>query len=166
MMRNRGLFLACMALVLIGCSSWLVDPVAPPYAASLRVTYTGSGYQQFQCVVDKRGYYWRFVAPEVEILDASGRLFARQGADFTFRAADGSFLKATISAADTSGSNSRMKDVLFEVTARGNPIGVLSRFRYVKRTAAVGGIPPSPCRRNSLGTFLKVPFHATYAFYH
>ena len=110
---------------------------------------------------------WLLLAlPEVEILDASGRLFARQGADFTFRAADGSFLKATISAADTSGSNSRMKDVLFEVTARGNPIGVLSRFRYVKRTAAVGGIPPSPCRRNSLGTFLKVPFHATYAFYH
>ena len=165
MKKTRLIVLLSSVLVLDGCSTWLVDPVAPPDEASLRATYIGTGYQQFQCVADKRGYYWRFVAPEVVIRDATGNVFAQQGADFTFHAADGSSLKATISAADTSGSNSRMKNVLFEVIPRGNPTGTLSHFRWVKRTDAVGGIPLSPCRRNVLGTFLKVPFHATYAFF-
>ena len=164
-MKTRFLLFACAAHVLSGCSTWLVDPDSPPDDSSQHATYVGSGIQQFQCVADKRGYYWRFVAPEVLIRDASGNVFAKQGADFTFRAADGSYLKATISAADTSGSNSRMKNVLFEVTPRGNPAGTLSQFRWVKRTDATGGIPTIPCRRNTLGTFLKVPFHATYAFF-
>ena len=100
-MKTRFLLFACAALVLSGCSTWLVDPVSPPDDSSLCATYVGSGNQQFQCVADKRGYYWRFVAPEVLIRDASGNVFAKQGADFTFRAADGSYLKATISAADS-----------------------------------------------------------------
>ena len=123
-MKTRFLLFACAALVLSGCSTWLVDPVSPPDDSSLHATYVGSGNQQFQCVADKRGYYWRFVAPEVLIRDASGNVFAKQGADFTFRAADGSYLKATISAADTSGSNSRMKNVLFEVTPRRNSFAI------------------------------------------
>ena len=156
-MKTRFLLLACTALVLSGCSTWLVDSVSPPDGSLLRATYVGAGNQQYQCTADKRGYYWRFVAPDVINRDATGNDFDKHGAGFTLRSEDGRYMKATISAADTSGSNSRMKDVLFEVTPRGNPNGALSQFRWVKRTDAAGGIPTIPCRRNTLGTFLKVP---------
>ena len=51
-MKTRFLLLACTALVLSGCSTWLVDSVSPPDGSLLRATYVGSGNQQFQCTAD------------------------------------------------------------------------------------------------------------------
>ena len=163
MLISRYSFVCALSLTLAGCSTIFTDPVSPPEGSSLSQTYTGTGYQQFQCAIDKQGYYWRFVAPEIEIRDTTGNLFAKQGADFTFRASDGSSLKAKISASKD--GSSRIKDVLFETTPRGNPTGVLSRFHWVKRTEARGGIPVEPSRRGTLGNFVRAPFSAKYSFY-
>ena len=162
---RRISLISLVSITLAGCSSMLSDPVAPPQDVSMSFSYVGTGYQQFQCTADSKGYYWRFIAPEVEIRDAAGRLFARQGADFTFSAPDGSSLKAKINASSTAGPRSQMKDVLFEGTPRGNLKGKLSSFTWVKRTDARGGIPTTACHKGNLGTFLKVPFSANYAFY-
>lgn len=165
-MSIRVLFSVCLGSVaLAGCSSLLFNPVSAPKQASLSASFEGSGFQQFQCAVDQNGFYWRFIAPDVQIKDVNGHLYAKQGPDFAFTAADGSALRAKITASETSGSNSRMKDVLFEVSSQGNPTGKLSEFRWVKRTNATGGIPFASCRKENLGIFLKVPFRATYEFY-
>ncbi len=160
---SRSFLLCVLSLTLAGCSTFFKDAVTPPDGASYSQTYIGTGYQQFQCNVDKKGYYWRFIAPEIEIRDTSGRLFARQGADFTFRASDGSSLKAKITASKE--SDARIRDVLFETTPRGNLKGALSRFHWVKRTEARGGVPQETCRRGNLGNFVRAPFSAKYSFY-
>ena len=162
---RRISLVSLVSIALAGCSSFLTDPVAPPQDVSLSFSYVGTGYQQFQCTADSKGYYWRFIAPEVEIRDATGKIFAWQSADFTFGAPDGSSLKAKINASSSSSSHAKMKDVLFEGTPRGNLKGTLSNFKWVKRTEARGGIPTTGCYRGNLGTFLKVPFSANYAFY-
>ncbi len=160
---SRSLFLCGLSLALAGCSTIFKDAVTPPDDASFSQTYTGTGYLQFQCTVDKHGYYWRFIAPEIEIRDASGQLFAKQVADFTFLAADGSSLKSKISSSQE--SSSRVRDVLFETTPRGTQNGVLSHIRWVKRTEAHGGVPPDKCNRRTLGNFVREPFSAKFSFY-
>lgn len=160
---SRSLFLCGLSIALAGCSTLFKDAVTPPDGASLSQTYTGTGHLQFQCVVDKQGYYWRFIAPEIEIRDAAGLLFAKQVADFNFLAADGSSLKSKI--ASSQKSSSRIHDVLFETTPRGTQDGALSNIHWVKRTEARGGVPLSACNRKTLGSFVREPFSAKFSFY-
>ncbi len=160
----RRVFLCALSLALTGCSTLFKDAVTPPEGASFAQTYTGKGHLQFQCAVDKHGYYWRFVAPDIDILDATGRLFVKQGADFAFFSADGSSLKSKITSSQE--SSSRVRDVLFETTPRGKQDGVLSRIHWVKRTEARGGVPPTErCSRKTLGNFVREPFSAKFSFY-
>ncbi len=161
---SRSFLLCVLSLTLAGCSALFKDAVTPPEGASHSQTYSGTGYLQFQCAVDKHGYYWRFVAPEIEIRDAAGRLFAKQGADFTFLAADGSSLKSKITSSQE--SSTRVRDVLFETTPRGKQNGVLSRIHWVKRTEGRGGVPDAgSCSRRTLGNFVREPFSAKFSFY-
>lgn len=160
---SRSLFLCGLSIALAGCSTLFKDAVTPSDGSSLSQTYTGTGYLQFQCAVDKQGYYWRFIAPEIEIRDTAGQLFAKQVADFNFLAADGSSLKSKITSSQK--SSSRIHDVLFETTPRGTQNGVLSDVRWVKRTDARGGVPPGACNRKTLGNFVREPFSAKFSFY-
>ncbi len=161
---SRSLFLCALSLALAGCSTLFKDAVTPPEGSSITQTYTGKGHLQFQCAVDKQGYYWRFIAPDIDILDATGQLFAKQGADFAFFATDGSSLKSKISSSQE--SSSRIRDVLFETTPRGKQDGVLSSIHWVKRTEARGGVPPvEACSRKTLGNSWREPFSAKFSFY-
>ena len=161
---SRSLFICALSFALAGCSTLFKDAITPPDGASLSQTYTGTGHLQFQCAVDKHGYYWRFIAPEIEIRDATGLLFAKQVADFNFLATDGSSLKSKITSSQE--SSSRVRDVLFETTPRGKQNGVLSRIHWVKRTEGRGGIPDAgSCSRRTLGNFVREPFSAKFSFY-
>jgi len=162
----KGFWLcASLSCLLAACSTLVSDPSTPPRNAALDLTLIGTGHQQFQCSSDSKGYFWRFVAPEVTLRDETGRVLARQGVDFAFIALDGSRLKAKIVASSARSWNSQMKDVLFETTPHGLVRGKLTPYHWVRRTDAEGGIPLRACSKTALGQFIRIPFRATYRFY-
>ena len=115
---------------------------------------------------DKDGYWWRFIAPEVVLMNPAGRKIATQGADFNFTAPDKSKLSSKIVSSAPGKTDADLKDVLFRVTPAGKiKTGTLTPYRWVKRDEAKGGIPTAVCNRNSLGNMLVVHFTARYTFY-
>lgn len=165
----RRLFLA-VTLLLTGCAGFNPfgpGPVDPEDAtAKPDLVLTGAGVQKFQCSADKDGYWWRFIAPEVVLMNAAGRRVATQGADFNFTAPDKSKLSSKIVSSAPGKTDADLKDVLFRVTPAGKiKTGTLTPYRWVKRDEAKGGIPTAVCNRNSLGNMLVVHFTARYTFY-
>lgn len=163
------LFIASASCALLsGCADMLTlfnDSTSAPKEARFVMELTGQGYQQFQCTRDRVGYYWRFVTPNVKLIDSHGQLVATQGADFAFVGVDGSLLRAKIVSSEATNTHSRLKNILFEVFPHGKKRGKLSSFHWVRRTSAKGGIPQSVCSSSRLSEVIKVPFSATYAFY-
>ncbi len=166
----RGATLAVVTL-LAGCSVFQTapSPVDPKdVSAQADLVLTGTGVQKFQCASDKKGYWWRFIAPEAILTDKSGRKIAYQGADFNFTAPDKSKLSSKIVSASAGKTPNDLKDVLFAVTPAGKvKKGTLTSYRWVKRDNAAGGMPTdaSPCSRKTLGNLLTVRFTARYTFY-
>ena len=161
---------AAGAAVLSGCSglSGLIssgDPMAPE-SGKLLMTLKATGAQQFQCAADKKGRWWKFIAPDAVLVDEKGRVIARQGPDVIFRANDGSVLSAKIVKWDAHPkSHNDLRDVLFETRAQGKKKGVLTGIRWVSRTEGAGGQPQTRCSPSQIGATLKVPFTAVYRFY-
>ena len=159
-------------LALAGCAqlqsltgSGPSDPLAPD-GGKLVMTLQGSGTQQFQCASDQKGRWWKFIAPDVKLVDGTGRTVAHQGPDFIFRAGDGSVASARIVNWDKKPENpSNLRDVLFALRAQGKTAGVLTGIRWVSRTEGQGGQPLTRCSASQTGTTLKVPFTATYRLY-
>lgn len=162
----RTLLIALAPVMLAGCSSiteLFSDPLTPQKGVVV-LDLTGTGYQQFQCTADKKGRYWRFVSPKVELKDKSGKVVATQGSDFTFTAPDGSVLTGKIVRWDEKTSPLNVRSVLFETHGHGKT-GVLTGIGWVKRIEGKGGIPQTRCSASQLGSFLQVPFTARYVFY-
>ena len=141
----RRLFLA-VTLLLTGCAGFNPfgpGPVDPEDAtATPDLVLTGAGVLKFQCSADKDGYWWRFIAPEVVLMNPAGRKIATQGADFNFTAPDKSKLSSKIVSSAPGKTDADLKDVLFRVTPAGKiKTGTLTPYRWVKRDEAKGGIP-------------------------
>lgn len=166
----RTLAAAPLLALLAGCGSLLTpsgptDPMAPE-GGVLMSTLTAAGTQQFQCAADKQGRWWKFIAPDVELRDAAGHVVAHQGADFIFRASDGSVASAKIVKWDKHPKSAEnLRDVLFQTTARGKKSGLMTGVRWVSRTEGKGGQPLAACSPSQLGSTMKIPFTATYRFY-
>ena len=90
--------LLAVTLLLTGCAGFNPfgpGPVDPEDAtAKPDLVLTGAGVLKFQCSADKDGYWWRFIAPEVVLMNPAGRKIATQGADFNFTAPDKSKLSS------------------------------------------------------------------------
>lgn len=163
--------LAAAAMLLAGCSQLesLLNPSGDPMApegGELVMTLTGSGAQQFQCVSDKQGRWWKFIAPDVKLTDSAGRVVAHQRPDFIFQASDGSIASARITGWDKKPkSQADLRDVVFTTRAQGKITGLLTPIRWVTRTEGKGGQPLTRCSASQLGSTLKIPFTATYRLY-
>lgn len=160
--------LCSVSFLMIGCSAVteiFKDPTEAPAQARLVMETTATGYQLFQCTRDNQGYYWRFITPQATLKDAKGRIVATQGADFAFKADDGSTLRSKIIAVESTGTHSRLKNALFQVSAHGQVTGSLSRYHWVRRTDARGGIPTIACTQQRRSQTIQVPFTAKYSFY-
>lgn len=164
-MLTRRLLLLALPFALTGCAAIesLVNPLAPEGAHEAFVL-TGKGVQQFQCVSDARGRYWRFVTPAADLRDEKGRSVARQGSDGNFFAKDGSMLSVKIEKHEKKQDPENLRGLLYKAVPRGKP-GIFSDVVYVTRREAKGGVPLTGCSPSQLGSTLKVPFTAVYTFY-
>lgn len=170
MVRRVGLAvcLCATALFFSGCSMLPgsgPSRITPPDNAKLAFTLKGHGLQSFQCISDKSGRYWRFIAPKASLVDEQGSQQVTQGGDFSFLASDGSRLTAKISDWAPAANSEDLKSVLFATRSFGKRQGRLTGIRWVERSEASGGMPLTACSPSQLGMLLNVRFSATYRFY-
>ena len=166
----RRLLLA-VTLLLTGCAGF--NPFGPApldpedATATPDLVLTGAGVLKFQCSADKDGYWWRFIAPEVVLMNPAGRKIATQGRGLQLHGAPTNpNISSKIVSSAPGKTDADLKDVLFRVTPAGKiKTGTLTPYRWVKRDEAKGGIPTAVCNRNSLGNMLVVHFTARYTFY-
>lgn len=121
------------------------------------------GVQVFRCEKrDGRGV-WVFRQPEAELVDASGKVVGRHGANFTFEHVDGSRLVATIAAYDDAPKPTDLKWLLFTTKSFGK--GAFDGVTHVQRVNTAGGIPPASCDLAHAGRVLRVDFTSDFVFY-
>lgn len=165
--KMRSLFrlsLIAITATLCACSSVKPPSVTPPEASEEAFRLEASGEQVFRCLIDARGWYWKFEAPNAYLFDPqTNQAVAKHGYNFTFVHNDGSRLTTRIVSSAPQGNNA-LPDVLFAVAAR-DGYGRLSQIQYVQRLNAKGGVPTTKCTKEKRGQLARVPFTADFVFY-
>ena len=121
------------------------------------------GVQIFRCEKRDGAFAWVFRQPDAELLDASGRVVGRHGANFSFEHNDGSRLVATIAAYDDAPKSTDLRWLL--MTTRSFGKGAFEGVTHVQRVDTHGGMPPEHCDSSQSNQVLRVEFSAEFVFY-
>jgi hypothetical protein len=121
------------------------------------------GAQVFRCEKrDNRGI-WSFRQPDAELIDGSGKVTGRHGANFSFEHLDGSRLVANIAAHEEAPRPTDLRWLL--LTTRSFGKGTFDGVTHVQRVNTVGGMPPAGCDLAHAGRILRVDFSSDFVFY-
>jgi hypothetical protein len=121
------------------------------------------GAQVFRCEKRDGKAVWVFRQPDAELLDDSGKVVGRHGANFSFENADGSRLVATIAAYDDAPKPTDLRWLLMTTKSYGK--GAFDGITHVQRVNTMGGMPPERCDPAQAGRVLRVEFKADFVFY-
>ena len=136
--------------------------LAPPQAGPLLGKYTGKGVQIYVCTVTGSTSEWDFKAPEAELIDARGRLFAKHYAGPTWEARDGSKIVGKMLANEPAPKADAIPWLLLSAESSGS--GVLAGARFVQRINTSGGVGPTGVCPTA-GAERRVDYRADYIFY-
>jgi hypothetical protein len=125
--------------------------------------FSARGVQIFRCEKRDAALSWMFRQPEAELFDASGKVVARHGANFSFEHVDGSRLLSTVAAYDDASKATDLRWLL--LTTRSYGKGAFEGVTHVQRVSTQGGMPPARCAANQLGQLLRVDFSSDFIFY-
>ncbi len=181
--RLTGALLAVSAVALSACGT--VNPpssapgaerpgVAPPnlgFFSKIKVPddrvpilkLAARGVQVFRCEKRDAKVLWIFRQPDAELLDATGKVVGRHGANFTFEHVDGSRLLATIAAYDDAPKATDLK--WLHMTTKSYGKGAFEGVTDVQRVNTSGGIPPETCDVAHVGRVLRIDFTSDFLFY-
>jgi hypothetical protein len=186
-MRDRLLALAALpALLCLGACETTSTPTGPavggtraPAVASPSLGFfsnikvpgdhepvlklTGRGAQVFRCEKRQGAGTWVFRQPDAELLDETGKVVGRHGANFSFEHVDGSRLVATIAAYDDAPKATDLRWLL--MTTRSFGKGTFDGVTHVQRINTAGGMPPASCDAAQTGKVLRVDFTSDFVFY-
>lgn len=121
------------------------------------------GVQIFRCEKRDGGLLWVFRQPQAELLDATGKMVGRHGANFSFEHDDGSRLVSTIVAYDEADKPTDLRWLL--LTTRSFGKGAFENVSHVQRVNTGGGMPPARCEASQLNQILRVDFTSDFVFY-
>ncbi len=122
-----------------------------------------TGVQIFRCEKLDDGFVWVFRQPEAELADASGRVVARHGVNFSFEHVDGSRLLGTVLGFDDPPQPGNLRWLLLSTRSYG--AGAFAGVTHVQRVNTAGGMPPSRCDPAQANRLLRVNFTADFVFY-
>jgi hypothetical protein len=160
----RSLFtFAALALSAISAIAQDISPVlTPPEERPLIGKYAAKGVQIYVCTVKGITNEWDFKAPEAQLIDAQGRLFAKHYAGPTWEASDGSKVVGKVLASEHAPKADAIPWLLLSTQSWGP--GVLSGARFVQRVNTSGGVGPTGSCPTA-GTERHVDYTADYIFY-
>ena len=121
------------------------------------------GVQVFRCEKRDGQGVWVFRQPDAELIDATGKVVGRHGANFSFEHVDGSRLVATIVAYEDASKASDLRWLL--MTTRSFGKGAFDGVTHAQRINTSGGMPPASCDAAHAGRVLRVDFTADFLFY-
>jgi hypothetical protein len=134
----------------------------PPQGAKLVGKYAAKGAQIYVCTAKAGANEWIFKAPEAELRDAQGQVFAKHYAGPSWEAADGSKIVGTVLANEAAPTAGAIPWLLLSAKASGT--GVLARARFVQRLNTSGGVAPAgSCP--TIGAEERVGYSADYVIY-
>jgi len=157
--------LAFVAPMLLSAQSLADDIPArlvPPADAVKIDSFSGKGVQIYTCTVHETATQWMLKAPEAQLTDASGVIFAKHYAGPSWEATDGSKAMGKVLETIPAPQAAAIPWLLLSATSSG--AGALSGTRFVQRIHTSGGVAPgSACAK--LGAEQRVPYSADYVFY-
>ncbi|MDL1861915.1 DUF3455 domain-containing protein [Betaproteobacteria bacterium PRO7] len=180
LMALRAALLAA-ALAAAGCATPVVEersgapdePPAPRLGFFSRIKapdtvqpvlqLAAAGAQIFRCEKRDDGFVWVFRQPEADLADASGRVVARHGANFSFEHVDGSRLVGTVLGFDEPPQPGNLRWLLLATRNFGE--GAFAGVTHVQRVNTAGGMPPPRCEPAQSNRILRVNFTADFVFY-
>jgi hypothetical protein len=170
-----------VALAAAGCATPVVEqrPGAPEEPAAPRLGFfsrikapdtvqpvlrlAASGVQIFRCEKRDDGFVWVFRQPEADLADATGRVVARHGANFSFEHVDGSRLVGNVVDFDEPPQPGNLRWLLLATRNFGE--GAFAGVTHVQRVNTAGGMPPPRCDAAQSNRILRVNFTADFVFY-
>jgi hypothetical protein len=174
----------CGALALSACETLSVSPSSPSagtrggvaapslgFFSKIKVpdghepvlSLAARGVQVFRCEKRDGQGIWVFRQPDAELLDATGKVVGRHGANFSFEHVDGSRLVASIAAHDEAPKPTDLRWLL--MTTRSFGKGAFDGVTHVQRINTNGGMPPARCDAAQAGRVLRVDFNSDFLFY-
>ncbi|UWU76505.1 DUF3455 domain-containing protein [Bradyrhizobium huanghuaihaiense] len=160
----RSLF-TLVALALFAGSAIAQDipaKLAPVGKGPLVGKYAAKGVQIYVCSAKGSANEWDFEAPEAELIDARGRLFAKHYAGPTWEALDGSKAVGKVLANEPAPKAGAIPWLLLSTQSSGS--GVLGGAHFVQRVNTSGGVGPTGACPKA-GTEQRVAYTADYIFY-
>jgi hypothetical protein len=134
----------------------------PPQGAALIGKYAAKGVQIYVCTTKAGTNEWVFKAPEAELRDAQGQVFAKHYAGPSWEAADGSKIVGTVLASEAAPATGAIAWLL--LSAKTSGAGVLAQARFVQRINTSGGAAPAgSCP--TIGAEERVSYSADYVIY-
>lgn len=121
------------------------------------------GAQVFRCEKRDAQGVWVFRQPDAELVDGTGKVVGRHGANFSFEHVDGSRLVATIAAHDEAPKPTDLRWLL--MTTRSFGKGAFEGVTHVQRVNTTGGMPPASCDAAHAGRVLRIDFTSDFLFY-
>jgi hypothetical protein len=163
-MLTRSLFtFAALALFAVSAVSQDIPAkLALPKGGTLIGKYAAKGVQIYVCQAKGTAHEWGFKAPEAELVNAQGRLFARHYAGPTWEAPDGSKIVGKAIANEPAPKASAIPWLLLSTESSGS--GVLDGVRFVQRVNTSGGVGPTGACP-TVGAEQRVDYTADYIFY-
>jgi hypothetical protein len=125
------------------------------------------GVQIYQCRAAKSGagHEWAFVAPDAQLMDASGKVIGHHGAGPYWQALDGSRVSAKLKARADAPDKRDTPWLLLEARSTGSA-GEFSAVTSIQRVNTAGGIAPSTaCNAATAGREARVHYSADYRFF-
>jgi hypothetical protein len=160
----RSLF-TFAALALSAISAMAQDipaKLTSPDGRPLIGKYAAKGVQIYVCTTKGITSEWEFKAPEAELIDAQGRLFAKHYEGPTWETSDGSKVIGKVLASEHAPKAGAISWLLLSAQSSGS--GGLAGARFVQRVNTSGGVGPTgPCP--TAGTERRVDYTADYIFY-
>jgi hypothetical protein len=141
----------------------------PPSGEVLFLEARASGVQIYKCGL-KPGqplmYAWIFQGPEAALADRSGRSLGKHYGGPTWESNDGSSVVGTLKASDSGPRADAIPWLLLASKATAGS-GALSATTSIQRVWTLGGVAPSEaCSASNSEQIARVPYTATYYFYH
>lgn len=162
-LKSVSLAFALSLSFLAGCSTLPVAEDGIPHNAVAVYSWQAEGRTIFRCAYDAEGFFWQFVGTEGTLHTDAGRHTADLTGRFDVLAGDGGLLKANIISQSEGKSSRDLKAAEFLTQPPAS--GILQGVRWMRRTAATGGMPLAGCSASQRGALLRVPFRARYVFY-
>ena len=144
------------------------DKLKPGANESLAMIVPAQGVQIYECRArtdQAGGYDWAFVAPEADLLDASGNRIGRHYAGPHWEATDGSKTLGTVKERADAPVGDAIPWLLLAAKSVG-PDGSFSKVTSIQRLHTVGGVAPrTGCSETTAGTPLRIDYTADYYFF-